>query len=61
VYCDQLLGCYIFYLLKWYFSTYLLQLDELKSFDVMQVPFQPVGIGPISLSEKLDASGHIPE
>lgn len=40
---------------------YLLQLDELKSFDIIQTPFQLGGIGSIPLSEKLGASGHIPE
>jgi hypothetical protein len=44
-----------------FYFIYLLQLDELKSFDVMQVPFQLGGIGFIPLSEKLAASGHIPD
>lgn len=38
----------------------LLQLEELKSFASMHVPFHLDGIGPMSLSLKLSDSGHIP-
>ena len=40
--------------------THLLQLEEVKSSPVMQVPFHLEGIGPIPMSLKLSDSGQIP-
>lgn len=52
---------WVHFVLNCVLLMYLLQLDELKSCDFMQVPFQPDGTGSRPLSIKLAASGHTPE